>query len=175
MKIITKYGLWTGLIVGIWAIVSFTFVGWLNGVFFHKTIPAANIRSVSGLFSILILVIGIYWGIREEKRKMGNTLTFRHGVKTGIMISLITAVLVSISTFLYCTKINPGYAEFMIRDAQRTLTEAGKSPDEINQRLVSVRKEFSTGAQIGMALIGQAVMGTIATLVIVFFLRTKTK
>ncbi len=175
MKTITKYGLWTGVISGLWGIVSFTFVGWLNGVFFHKSIPAADIRSVSGLFSILILAMGIYWGIREEKGKMGNTLTFGRAIKTGIVITLVTAVLVSISTLLYCTKINPGYADFMVRDAHQTLIEAGKSPDEINQRLVSVRKEFSTGIQVGMALIGQLVMGTIATLIIGLFLKTKTK
>ncbi len=175
MNTITKYGLWTGLISGLWGIGSFTFVGWLNGVFLHKSIPAADIRSVSGLFSILILAIGIYWGIREEKREMDNTLTFGRAVKTGIMISLITAVLVSTSTFLYCTKINPGYTDFMVRDTQQTLIEAGKSPDEINQRLTSVRKEFSTGAQVGMALIGQLVIGTIATLIIAMSLKTKTK
>ena len=175
MKTITKYGLWIGLISGLWGIISFTFVSWLNGVFFHKSIPAADIRSSSGLFSILILVLGIYWGIREEKRKMNNALTLGRAVKTGIMISLITAVLVSISAFLYCTKINPGYADFMVLDAQKSLIEAGKSPDEINQRLVSVKKEFSTGAQVGMALIGQVVMGTIASLIIGLILRTKTK
>ncbi|HMH31539.1 MAG TPA: DUF4199 domain-containing protein [Puia sp.] len=175
MKTITKYGLWTGLISGLWGIVSFTIVSGLNGAFFHKSIPAADIRSVSGLFSILILAMGIYWGIREEKRKMANTLTFGQAVKTGTMISLITAVLASIFTFLYCTKINPGYSDFMVRDTQQTLTEAGKSPDEINQRLASVRKEFSTGAQVAMALVGQLVMGTIATLIIGLFLRTKTK
>lgn len=175
MKLFIKYGLWTGLISGIWGIFCYTIVNWLNGAYFHKSIPAANIRSVSGLFSILILVVGIYWGIREEKRKAGNTINFGRAVKTGIMISAITAVLVSISTFVYCTMINPGYTDFMVRDAQQFLIEAGKSPEEIHQRLVSVRKEFSTAAQVGMALVGQLVVGTIASLIIGLLLRTKTK
>ena len=173
MKSFIKYGLWTGLISALWGIVSYTIVGWLNGTYFHKRIPAADIRSVSGLFSILILIIGIYWGMKEEKRKMGNTIDFGRAVKTGIMISLITAIIVSITTFLYCTTINPGYADFMVRDAQQALIAAGKSPDEINQRLISVRKEFTTGAQVGMALVGQLVVGSIASLIIGLVVRTK--
>jgi hypothetical protein len=173
MRSFFKYGLATGLISGMWGICSFSFVNWLNRSFFHQGIAAANIRSVSGLFSIVILVIGIYWGIREEKRKSANALPYGRAVKTGVIISLITAVMVSLFTFLYCTVINPGYADFMVRDAQQALTSAGLSPDEIRKRLVSVRKEFSTGAQIGMAFIGQLIMGTIASLVIGIFLKTK--
>jgi hypothetical protein len=173
MKTIIKYGLWTGILIGIWGVFSFTIVGQLNRVFFHERIPAANIRSVSGLFSIFILFIGIYWGIREEKRKMGNSLSFGKAIKTGVLISLITAIIVSLSTLLYCTLINPGYNDFMVRDAQQTLLSSGKSQEEINQRLASVRKEFSTGAQVGMALIGQFVMGTIGSLIIGFILKSK--
>lgn len=175
MKSINKYGLWTGLIIGVWGILSFTIVVWMNEAFFHNSIAAANIRGISGLFSIFILVVGIYWGIREEKRKVGNVLPYGKAIKAGLFISLITAIIVSITTFLYCTTINPGYSDFMVRDVKQTLTAAGKSTDEINQGMASARKAFSTGAQVGMALIGQLFTGTIASLIIGFFLSTKKK
>jgi len=69
--------------------------------------------------------------------------------------------------------INPGYADFMVKDTERVLVAAGKSPQEISQQLDAVRKEFSAGAQVGMAVVGQAVVGTIAALILGLFIRTK--
>lgn len=173
MQSIRKYGLLTGFSNGLWGILSFTVVGWLNRTFFHQAIPATDIRSVSGLFSILILVLGVYWGIRDQKRRNGELLSYQQAIKTGILISLITAIMVSLFTLLYCAFINPGYADFMVLDTQRVLSAAGKTQEEINSRLESVRKEFSTGAQVAAAFIGQFVLGTIASFIIGYFLRSK--
>jgi hypothetical protein len=61
----------------------------------------------------------------------------------------------------------------MVADAERTLRAAGKTPDQIAPELVSVRKQFSIGAQVGQALIGQVVVGSIAALIFGAFMRTK--
>ena len=173
MQSIRKYGLLTGFSNGLWGILSFSIVGWLNRAFFHQSIPATDIRSVSGLFSIFILVLGIYWGIRDQKRRNGEWLSYQQAIKTGILISLITAIIVSLFTLLYCAVLNPGYAGFMVSDAQRVLSAAGKTQEEINSRLESVRKEFSTGAQVAMAFIGQFVLGSISSFIIGYFLRSR--
>jgi hypothetical protein len=168
-----KYGLWTGIISSLWGLSCFTIVGWLNSTLFHHSIPATQIRSYSGLFNILILVIGIYLGMQQAKLKGGNTLTYGQAVKTGIIIACITAVIVACFSYLYCTIINPGYADFMVKDTENALKAAGKPPREISLQLDAVRKEFSTGAQVGMALVGQAVVGTVAAFILGLFIRTK--
>ena len=173
MKAFVKYGLGTGVLSGIWTTGAFTVVGWLDRTFWNGALPAAHIRSYSGLFSILLLAIGIWLGMKETRRRNGNTLTYGQAVKTGVLISFITAVMVAFFGFLYCTVINPGYAEFMVKDAERTLLAAGKTTQEIGLRLESERKEFSTPVQVLMALVGQSVVGTILSLILGAFTRTK--
>jgi hypothetical protein len=173
MKPFVKYGLWTGIISGLWGLVSFTFVGWLNRVFFHESIPATDIRSYSGLFSILILVTGIYLGMKQARLRAGGVLTYGQAVKTGILVACVTAVLVACFSWLYCAVINPGYADFMVQDTGRTLAAAGKTPEEISQRLEDIRREFSTGIQVMEALVGQAAVGSVAALILGAFMRSR--
>jgi len=173
MKSFLKYGLGTGIASGIWGIGSFAVVGWLNRAFFHRSIPATEIRSYSGLFSIVILVVGMYLGMKQAKVKGGGVLGYGQAVKTGVIIACITAVLVACFSWLYCAVINPGYADFMVRDTGAALAAAGKTPQEISQRLEGVRREFSTGMQVMEALVGQTVVGSVAALIIGLFMRTK--
>jgi len=173
MKSFVKYGLWTGIASGLWGIGCFTIVGRLNTAFFHQSIPATQIRSYSGLFSIVILIVGIYLGMREVKRKNGDVLAYGMAVKAGIIISAITGVILCLFTLLYCTVINPGYADFMVKDTGKALAAAGKAPEEISRRLEGVRKEFTTGAQVMMALVGQTAVGSVLALIVGLFVRTK--
>lgn len=173
MKSFVKYGLWTGIISGLWCLGTFTIIGWLNNIAFHGSIPASQIRSYGGLFSITILVVGIWLGMREVRRQDGGVLAYWQAVKTGIWIAGITAVIVALFSYLYCTVINPGYADFMVRDAERILRSAGKTPQEMAGELEFERKQFTTAAQVMMALAGQAVVGSVASLILGIFTRTK--
>ena len=173
MKSFVKYGLWTGFSSGLWGLSCFTIVGWLNNAAFHGSIPASQIRSYSGLFSILLLVLGVWLGMSEVKRKNNGVLMYGQAVKTGIGIASITGLILAIFSYLYCAVINPGYADFMVQDAEKTLLAAGKTPQEIGQQLEGVRKEFSTGMQVVEALVGQVVVGSISALIIGLFIRTK--
>lgn len=173
MKSFIKYGLWTGIASGLWGLATFKVIGWLNTVAFHGSLPAANVRSIGGLFSIVILVLGIAWGMREARQQNEGLLSYGQAVKTGVLVAGITAIIVGVFTLLYCTVINPSYADFMVADAERSMRAAGKAPGEIAQELESVRKQFSTGSQVGQALIGQAVVGSLASLILGAFWRTK--
>jgi hypothetical protein len=173
MKLFIKYGLWTGIVSGLWGLISFTFVGWLNRALFHWSIAATDIRSYSGLFSILILVVGIYLGMKQARTKAVGVLTYGQAVKTGVLVACVTAVLVAFFSWLYCAVINPGYADFMVRDTGSAMAAAGKTQQEISRRLEDVRKEFSTGKQVMEALVGQAVVGSLVSLILGAFMRTR--
>jgi hypothetical protein len=125
------------------------------------------------LFNIVILVVGIYLGMKQTKVKYGDALTYGQAVKTGLLVACVAALPVAFFSWLYCAVINPGYADFMVRDAAHVLAAAGKTPQEISQRLERVRNEFPTGVQMTEALIGQAVVGSIASLILGLFTRTK--
>ncbi len=172
MKLSRRFGLLTGLLVGLWNISCFTIVSRLN-VFFSMGIPAERLRAYSGLFGLVILILGVFIGIRAAKRKNGNAINFAQAAKTGIVIAVITACLVACFGLLYCTVINPGYTDFMVEEARKALLAAKKPPQEISLQLEKVRHEFSTASQVMQALIVQSVVGTISSLIIGLSLRTK--
>lgn len=172
MKPSVKSGLYTGLLSGLWVISCFTVVSWFNSSL-HLAIPAWRIRAYSGLFSIIILVVGIYLGIIEAKRQNGSQITYGGAIKTGVIISIITGVLVALFSFLYCTVINPGYAIYMAKEAEKAMVAAHDSPEKISQQLDKVKQDFSTSSQVVMALVGQIVVGTISSLIIGKFIRNK--
>lgn len=172
MKTFVKYGLITGLIVGIWNISCFTVVNWLNN---HLSlgVPSAHIRAYSGLLGIIILMLGITNGMQVLKRRNEGVLTYRQAVVTGMGISVVTALITATFAFLYCTVINPGYTGYMVQDAQRALEAAHTAPEVIQQQLIQVRREFSTVSQVMQSLIGQSVVGSVCSCIIGIFVKTK--
>ena len=172
MKSFVKFGLGTGLLVSAWNLSCFTIVSWIDKTLLLG-IPVARIRAYSGLFGIVLLIIGVYVGIREAKKKNENQITFGEALRTGIFISLISAAIAGLFAFIYCTIINPGYADYMVRDAESTLMASKKTSKEISQELIQVRNRFSTTTQVLQALIAQSVMGSIGSLIISLFIRSK--
>ncbi len=172
MKIPPRFGIITGLIVGVWNISCFTVVGKLNNVF-TLGIPAERLRAYSGLLGIVILITGISLGIKAVKRRNGNAISFGQAAKTGIIISIITALIVACFGWLYCTVINPGYTEYMVKEAEKTFVAAGKTPAEMGPELEKVRRQFSTASQVLQSLVVQSVIGSISSVIIGFFSRAK--
>jgi Protein of unknown function (DUF4199) len=136
-------------------------------------IPADKARSLSGLLSIIVLSVGIYIGIKQIKKSNNDSLSYKQAVFSGVKISLITAVLVSLYGLLYCTIINPDYATFMVNETQKSLQNSGLTAEDISSKLNSVKQQYSTSMQMMQGFIGQTVMGTIASLIIGLFMKTK--
>jgi len=171
MRSTLRFGLITGTISIIWLYGSFTLFTWLNGKY-GWDIQVSTIRGTGGLLSIPIQAIGIYMAMQNVKQISGS-LTYGQAVKTGLIVALTIAIIVAIFGFLYSTVINPGYTEFVVHDAQKAMIAKGESQQDIGQALVAVRKEFSAGMQVIEALVGQFVTGTIMSLIIGIFIKTK--
>jgi len=172
MKSTLKFGLVTGLISSVFLFGFFSLVVWLN----EKNgwgMQAENIRGIGGLLSIPIQAIGIYMAMQNTK-KLTGMLTYGQAIKTGLLVAITIAVIVALFSFLYCQFINPGYAEFMVKDAQKAMVANGESQQQINQHSVMVSKQFTTGAQVMMAIVGQFVTGLIISLIIGLFIKTKS-
>lgn len=172
MKTDFKVGMRTGIISGLWGLCTFTIVGWIFHAF-RQDLPATRIRAYGGLFSIIILITGLYFGMRAVKRSNENQISYGLAIKTGVVISVLTGIIVAIFTYLYCAVINPGYQEFMVKETENVLLATKVSSAEINRQLVATSKEFSTSMQVVQALVGQMVTGSIASLIIGLFIRTK--
>jgi len=171
MKSTLKIAAITGAISSVFLFGFFSLGVWLNTKYAWG-MQVSSIRGIGGLLSIPIQAIGIYIAMQDAKRK-NNALSYGQALKTGVTVAATIAVIVALFGFLYCTVFNPGYADFMVNDAQKNMMAAGKSPDEIKTNLVGVAREFTPGMQVTQALVGQFVTGTLISLIVGLFIKTK--
>jgi len=172
MKPSYKAGIITGITVGLFATTCFSIFNWLNTQF-GWGIPPATIRWLSGLLTIVIQGTGIYFSMRGNKIAQNGSLTYGQALKAGITVAIMTALITALFGFIYCTVVNPGYADYMVGEANKAMVASGKSAKQITDELVSVRREFSTGGQVMEALIAQTVVGTVISLIMSLFTKSK--
>jgi hypothetical protein len=168
----SKQAVITGLIVGVFAIASFTFFDSLNK-HFGWGVNTTTIRGLTGLLTLVILGIGIYTGMQNIKRSNGGKLTYGQALSAGFIISLITGIITALVGLIYFNYINPGYTAYMVSESKKAMVADGKSPVEIAVSMPALEQQWTTGGQMLQALIGQTVCGTGIALVMAIFLRTK--
>ena len=172
MRPLFKFGLLTAGSVCLWNLVAFSALKWVNQILVLD-IPVPRLRALSGIFGIIILIGGIWLGISAAKNKNKDQISYGTAIRTGISISIICALIAALFALFYCTIINPRFQEDMVKDAERTLIAAHESRQEINRQLEQVRAQFNTSTQVMQGFIAQSVLGTLATLIIGLFVKTK--
>jgi len=69
-----------------------------------------ELQEVIGYVGIILCLIFVYFGIRQYRDKVnGGTLSFGQGIKVGLLIVLLPALLFGIFDVVYSTYINPGF------------------------------------------------------------------
>lgn len=172
MKPSYKSGIITGIAVGLFPISAFSFFNWLN----TKNgwgIQPATVRGISGLLTVLIQVIGIYFSMAGTRKVLNGVITYGQCFKAGFTVAVITALITAFCGLIYCTLINPGYADYMVNEAQKAMIASGKSSKQIADELIGIRWEFSTGGQIIQALVAQTFVGTLISLIMAIFIKTQ--
>lgn len=168
MKSSVVAGLFTGIISILWLFGGFT-------IFSHLlNVPQATIRTLTGGLSLVILFIGIFYAMKKSRTEMvGKTFSYLEAFKSGFVVSILVALIVSLFSFIYVKYLNPGFADDMVKEAQASLQASGTSAADMAKKLAGVRSEFSLRSQITNPLIVQTTIGTIFSLILAIFLKTK--
>jgi len=169
MRSTFKYGILTGIIVATFLIAFFAIVNGLNSTFDWGFKPG-NIQGITGLLSIPILATGIFMTVSRVKKEQNNSLTYLQALKAGVLVSIITAIIVALFSYIYCTIINPGFAQYMVSEAQKQMAADHESRQQIATDSANLLKAYSPGAQVFHSLVGQSVVGTIISLIMGVFL-----
>jgi hypothetical protein len=169
MKKIIAGGVLTGIIVSIWLIGGFSVL-----VLLKLDLPKATLRTLTGALGLVILFTGVWIGIKSAKKEHeSERFTYFDAFKSGFIISVIVAVIVSLASLIYVTFINPHFADDMVKEAALSLKASGASHQQVTEHLNAVRNEFSRRSQIINPLIVQTAAGTIFSLILAFFLKKK--
>lgn len=161
MKTEVKFGLIFGL-----GICAYTLLAHLLG-FYTTNIEAGKYGDIA---ITLLPVATIFLAIREKRRLRGS-LTVLQGVKTGLLVSLISFPISAAFLWIYHHYINPGWLEHIIDYERGRMLRAGIASGEISTRLDAMRAGNSDSAQLVGGLIGTVVLGLILSLIFSLILR----
>ena len=135
-----------------------------------KLTAAQWIQSCLGLgISVTCIVLGT----KARRAQVPATDEFGYGsaLGAGVMISLFSALLALVTTFLYFGVSNPNFVEVMLRAQAATLEAQGRSADQIEQ----IQKISGTFMKLPMQMVfgffGSLLFGTIISLISAAFLK----
>ncbi len=156
------YGIISGALVCGFVLVEY-FLG------FHTTkIGQGKYLSYFGVvIPITIIVIAILY----KKKNGDGYLDPKDGMKTGIIISLITGIITTFFMMLYNSYINPEFFNIAMDYQTKLFKEAGKTPEEITAILEQYKANQKLSAQLVSGLIGTPLMGMLPSLIITMILR----
>jgi len=165
MKPEVKYGVFCGIGVSLWVVVEY-----LLG--FHG--KHMGIGEYSGYFSSIIPLVLIYLVLRERRHLWHHgSLTFWQGFQYGVILSLISAVIITTFFWIYNHFINPGWLDAATEYQRRKMLKAGAGEAEIRQKLDELQKYSRPAYQIVWNFIGTAGLGLLFTVIISLFMKKK--
>lgn len=156
-----------GIILGL-GICVYTVIGHLLG-FYTNNIQAGK---TGDIMVTLLPIMVLYLAIREKRNRNGS-LTMLQGIKTGLLVALISFPISTAFLWVYHHYINPNWLTYILAFEQESMTRAGVSAGEISSRLDRMRSGNSDVAQIVGGLIGTTVLGLILSLIFSLILRGK--
>lgn len=140
MKIILKYGLLVGVIVGIYSMIEYA-IG-LHGKYLEY-------GQYTGYVRYVLLAAGVFIGVRDTRDGERNgSISFWPAVWVGIRISFVAAAIITISELIYIQFVNPGFTDDYIAFAVAKLKAANATVEEINNILAQSEAWRSTLWQI---------------------------
>ena len=119
----------------------------------------------------LFLLIGVFAGMQQARKRGGDTLTFKSAFMNGALISFFVAVTGVIATIVLYELIFPTYATMMgekVRVAMRV-----QSIDEsiINEKVTTTIQYYGTMTQAKYAMLGNLTTGLFYSLVLAIFMK----
>lgn len=169
-KAALKYGLISGIIVGIFLAISTPFI--------LDNDSSLGSSQTLGYISMMLALILIYFGIRERKMKeLGGEITFLDALKTGALIALICSVIYAISWMIISgvyPEVNESIAN-MYRDEinAQEIDEAQKAIQL--EEVETMMKNYENPVfKFGITILEILPLGLVISLISSIILRTKS-
>ncbi len=121
----------------------------------------------------LFLLLGIFKALKKRKRSNENSLSFSDAFKTGLIVSVSTAITSVILTILFYEVFYPKYNQEMIEIVSHKMQSTQLTSLEVEKKVVEQAKYYSTSVQAQFSFVGNLLTGIVFTLLLTLFLRTR--
>ena len=140
IKTDVKFGIITGIGICAWILTEY-----LLG--FHTT--RLSVGQYSSYFAVAIPLVTLYFGIREKRDNYyGGKITVGAGIRTGLMISVISAIITTIFLIIYYNYINPDFIQIGLALQKHRMLVTGRTEMEIAKEMEKIREIFSFTHQL---------------------------
>jgi len=152
-----KIALNYGLILG--------FAGILQGLIFYAMGKTYDNDWYKSVISIVIMAVIIFLGIKEYRKNNDGLLSLGQGIKTGLGIVLIGAVISVIYTLIFANFIEPGFIDHIVELQKQQFLENPNMTDEMIETMSENTRKYFWPFTIGMIFIFSLFLGFIVSLI----------
>lgn len=159
-----KFALMYGLMTAAAVIV-------LDLIFYVMEVPMEtfNIR----LLGMVAYIGGMVWGASVYKKEIGNGfMTYGKAFSVSYIIAIITALIVSIYTFVFVEFFDPSIIAEILDKSEQTMLDQGNMTDAQIDQALEFTAKFTSPIMMGiMAFITSAIIYAIVALVSSIFVK----
>jgi len=165
IRIEVKFGALTGALVSLYVLGEF-----LLG--FHTT--RLDIGAYSGYGASLIPFVVYFFALKSWRlERGGGFLTMRQGIRSGLLMGMITAIILASFMLIYTLFINPSFLDKNIEIARSSLEQQGRPAGEIRDTLDYLRATNSFPQQTIFILAGVTFEGVLISAILAYFLQKR--
>jgi hypothetical protein len=124
-------------------------------------------------FVFLIVLAGIFLGMREEKVNAKGLLPIRDLIKAGCQIAGINALLMGAFLYLFYSVIDPEYFKIKMDTTIQLMMQNGTTVEQVRDYIINASLIFTTKNVASFALFGYLAMGCFYAVLAGFTLRSK--
>lgn len=153
-KFARNYGIILGIILIIIAVIMYVTGMQLNGVQWPMYIY------------YIIFPVVIFYAIGQYKKAQGNVLSLGDAIKTGLAVTIISALVYAAYNLLFNYVIDPGFMKEAVKAELDRMLESGKMTEDMIEKTAKIREIFTNpfvGTTIWIAL--SALFGLIYSLI----------
>ena len=151
-SIALRYGVLTGLISVVFSLILFLTKTDQSGVRWLGTLISAG---------------GIYLAHVQFKKHNGGFLEYGQGLKLGVLLSLVAALISSVFFIFYTTVVDTGYTAHMMEVTRTQMEAKGTMSEEQIEQAMSITSKFmTTPAMFGFGLLIGVFSGFIVSLIV---------
>ena len=158
-KTALKWGFLTALLIFLWLTLEYLVGIQTDYIAFHPVIT---------LLTLLIPLLCLYYGLREEKLKDPRQFSFSKGLLTGLLISGVAAVVGVVGQWAFHTWVNPDFFNSMI-----TYQESKALAQGIDVLVARREAEayYSLESYLLQSIGGALIGGAVVSAILAFFMR----
>lgn len=158
-----KFGLITGIGICLWILLEYM-------LGFHTT--KMHIGQYSMYFVLLVPVLTIYLALKEKRDlHLKGKISINGGIKSGLMISLIASIIISVFLIIYFNYINPQYSELGVAYYKEKIMLSDKTLIQQTQELDSIKRMFGFINQLLFGVIGTIGVGLFISFIVSVYLK----